>query len=264
MKRTLIGLTAVLVAALLAAPAGAQSPAEVTLVHGIPDLTADVWFNGELTVSNFEPMDITEPISLAAGDYEVEIRPAGASPESDPVVVETVTVADDMNASIVAHLDPDGNPALDVYANDTSDIAPGSTRLVARHTAAAPPVDVLAGGDAVVTNLANPGESGAEVPAGDYQVAVAATGSTDPLIGPLDLTLDAGTGYYVYAVGSAQAGNLAALVQTVSGLASAPAQVNAGSGGLADDGAAAGVWWAAAAATALVAATAGVALRRSR
>jgi hypothetical protein len=86
-----------------------------------------------------------------------------------------------------------------------------------------------------VSGLANPDEETTEVPAGTYEVAVAPEGTTDPVIGPTDLTLDEGTGYFVYAIGSADDGNLDLLVQTISGLHSDPDGVPAGSGGMADD-----------------------------
>jgi hypothetical protein len=107
---------------------------------------------------------------------------------------------------------------LTVFVNDVSPIDAGNARLVVRHTAAAPAVDVLADGTAVFTDLANPDEASADVPAGDYSAAVAAAGTTDPVIGPTDLTLDSGTAYFVYAVGSLEDDTLNLLVQTVSGL----------------------------------------------
>src|SRR3712207_7358527 len=46
------------------------------------------------------------------------------------------------NATVVAHLDADGNPVLTPFVNDASPTEAGQARLVVRHTAAAPPVDV--------------------------------------------------------------------------------------------------------------------------
>ena len=42
------------------------------------------------------------------------------------------------NATVVAHLDADGNPTLTPFVNDTSATGPGEARLTVRHTAAAP------------------------------------------------------------------------------------------------------------------------------
>jgi hypothetical protein len=213
--------------------AGFAQAAMVTVVHGVPDLAVDVYVNGELTLEGFQYESVTDPLELPAGDYEVAIRPAGAPTDSDPVLSGSATVGEDTNASIVAHLDEGGDPTLTVFVNDTSTIQAGDARLTVRHTAAAPAVDVLADGAVVFSDLANPDEQSTEVPAGTYSVSVAATGTTEPVIGPLDLPLDAGTAYFAYAVGSVQGGDLNVLVQTISSLGGVPAGVPSGTAGLA-------------------------------
>jgi hypothetical protein len=250
-----LSAAAMLVAA-FAGPASAQADeGTVTVVHGVPDLAVDVYVNGEVTLEDFEPGTITDPLTLPAGDYELEVRPAGEDPESDPAISGSASLSAGANASIVAHLDADGEPTLSAFVNKTDEIGAGDARLTVRHTAAAPAVDILADGSAIVSGLANPDEVTTEVPAGTYEVAVAPEGTTDPVIGPTDLTLDEGTGYIVYAIGSADDGNLDLLVQTITGLHSNPDGVPAGSGGMADD--AMPTWLAAlsaaAAASALVA-----------
>lgn len=250
-----LSAAAMLVAA-FAGPASAQADeGTVTVVHGVPDLAVDVYVNGEVTLEDFEPGTITDPLTLPAGDYELEVRPAGEDPESDPAISGNATLPAGASASIVAHLDADGEPTLSAFVNDTDEIGAGDARLTVRHTAAAPAVDILADGSAIVSGLANPDEATTEVPAGTYEAAVALEGTTDPVIGPTDLTLDEGTGYIVYAIGSADDGNLDLLVQTISGLHSNPDGVPAGTGGMASD--AMPTWLvalsAAAAASALVA-----------
>jgi hypothetical protein len=230
-----LSAAAMLVAA-FAGPASAQADeGTVTVVHGVPDLTVDVYVNGDLTLEDFEPGTITDPLTLPAGDYELEVRPADEDPESDPAISGSATLPAGANASIVAHLDADAEPTLSTFVNETGEIGAGDARLTVRHTAAAPAVDILADGSALVSGLANPDEATTEVPAGTYEVAVAPEGTTDPVLGPTDLTLDEGTGYIAYAIGSADDGNLDLLVQTITGLHSTPDGVPAGSGGMADD-----------------------------
>lgn len=225
------------IAGALVVPGTALANGDVTVVHGVPDLTVDVYVNGELTLEDFAPDTITDPLSLPAGDYAIAIRPADAAADSDPAIAGSATLADGQNVSIVAHLDADGNPTLSVFANDTAAPKAGDARLVVRHTAAAPAVDVLAGGSPIIENLANPDEQSIEVPADSYSVAVAATGTTDPVIGPADVTLDEGNAYAVYAVGSLDAQNLHLLTQVIPTGGSAPGAVGAGVAGLAaDDG----------------------------
>lgn len=227
MNKLMVLLAGVLAAAFgLAsiATVGAQATTgTVTVIHGVPGLTVDVYVNGDLTLEDFAPDTVTDPLELPAGDYDIEIFAADADPESDdPAITGSATLPAGANASIIAHLTADGAPTLGVFVNDTSEIASGEARLVVRHTAAAPAVDVLANGDALFTDLANPDEAKADVPADTYAAAVAAAGTTDPVIGPVDLTLDAGTAYFVYAVGSLEDENLNVLVQTISGLGAAP------------------------------------------
>jgi hypothetical protein len=229
-------LPVVLAAALLAlfvSPTAAADEGTITVVHGVPGLTVDVYVNNQATLKNFAPDTITDPIKLPAGDYKIDIRPAGAAASTAPAISGTASLPAGANASIVAHLSESGSPTLSVFVNDVSTLPAGKARLTVRHTAAAPAVDVLAGGKALISNLANPKEAKASVDAGAYAVSVAPTGTTQAVIGPANLTLNAGAAYMVYAVGSAKDGNLHLLVQSVSGLGGTPSGANAGASGLA-------------------------------
>ncbi|QYG93548.1 DUF4397 domain-containing protein [Iamia sp. SCSIO 61187] len=223
--------------ALLAVPAGAQEGnASVVVVHGIPDTPVDVYVNDELTLDDFTFGTVTEALSLPAGDYALAVRGADAEATADPILEADATLAAGDDVSIVAHLSEGGDPTLTPFANDTAPTAAGQGRLIVRHTAAAPAVDVLAGGSPVFTNLANPNEAKADLPAGTVSAAVALAGTTDPVIGPADVPVVEGQATIVYAVGSAEAGNLDVLVQTISGLHSNPSAVDTGNSGLAADG----------------------------
>jgi len=203
--------------------AGAQSTGTVTVVHGVQGLTVDVYVNGELTLEDFAPKTVTDPLQLPAGNYEIKIFAANSDPATaTPAITGSATLPAGANASIVAHLTAAGAPTLSVFVNDVAPIAAGKARLVVRHAAAAPAVDVLVDGSPALTNLANPNEAKAEVPAGTYAAAVAATGTTTPVIGPANLTLQAGTAYFVYAIGSLQDENLELVIQTIAGLAAPP------------------------------------------
>lgn len=237
--RTLTTLLAAALVALVAAfPAAAQEgSATVTVVHGVPGLTVDVYVDGEAAIEGFEPGTITDPLELPAGDHDIAIREAGSPADSDPAIEASATLEANSNVSIVAHLRQNGNPTLTVFANDTASIAAGEARVVVRHTAAAPEVDVLANGDPLLTGLSNPNEASASVPADTYAVAVAPTGTTDAVLGPADLALDAGTQYTVYAIGSLDDDSLDLLVSTTEGLGSGPSGVPSGVTGVAaDDG----------------------------
>ncbi len=243
----LAGLTLALSGALPASAAAGD--ATLSVLHGVPDLTVDVWVNGERTLDDFTPGTLAGPLELPPGTYAVAITAADAADASAPAIGPVnLTLAADTSYTAVAHLDAAGAPTATLFTNDTSTTAPGEGRLTVRHTAAAPAVDVLAGGTPVITNLANPAEQVLDLPAGTVSAAVAATGTTDPVIGPADVPVTEGVSTIVYAWGSLQAGNLQLAVQTIEGLHSAPAGVPSGELGLAADAASPSALWIGAAA----------------
>ncbi|HMM96818.1 DUF4397 domain-containing protein [Phycicoccus sp.] len=246
MRRTIAAVAASAVAALpllVSTPAQAADDATVVLVHGVPGLTVDVYGSADTTYSpdeallkDFAPGTVTDPVTLPGGTYNLAVFPAGDAPTGTPAIeAKDVTVPAGANISVVAHLTADGTPTLTPYVNDVKPVAAGQARLVVRHDAAAPAVDILAGGTPVFTGLANPDEKTADLPAGSVSAAVALAGTTDPVIGPADLDLAEGTSTIVYAWGSAADGNLALAVQTIGGLHSAPSGVPSGTADLPAD-----------------------------
>ncbi|MHC2998544.1 DUF4397 domain-containing protein [Microbacterium sp. HJ5] len=234
-NKILAGIAAGAVAALgMIAPASADTAgnAVLSVLHGIPDTPVDVYVNGALTLDDFQPGDLAGPLDLPAGDYEVALTAPDATDDSAPVLgPATLTLEADTNYTAVAHLDESGAPVLTPYVNDTSPTAAGEGRLTVRHDAAAPAVDVLAGGTPVIEGLANPDEASLDLPAGTVEASVAAAGTTDPVIGPAPVEIQEGVLTIVYAWGSLEDENLDLAVQTITGLHSAPDGVNSGTGG---------------------------------
>lgn len=219
---------------LSAAPAHAADNAELSVLHGVPDLTVDVYVNGERTLNNFKPGSLAGPLSLPAGTYEVAITAADAEDDSDPAIGPVdLDLEAGKNYTAVAHLEENGDPTATLFTNDTSKTEAGQGRLTVRHVAAAPAVDVLAGGDAVVEDLSNPDEATLDLDAGTIEASVAAAGTTDPVLGPADVTVEEGALTIAYAWGSLEDDNLALATQTVSGLHSGPGGVHSGEAGLA-------------------------------
>lgn len=239
------GLAAALVVAASALPASAAAggTASIAVLHGVPDLTVDVYVDGTRALDDFTPGTLAGPLDLPAGAHSIAITAADAADASAPAI-GPVDVTLDAGASYtaVAHLDPAGEPTATLFTNDLAAVPAGQGRLTVRHTAAAPAVDVLAGGAPVVTNLSNPDEQSLTVPAGTVSAVVAATGTTDPVIGPADLDVAEGVSTIVYAWGSLEAGNLQLAVQTIDGLHSAPGGVPSGELGLAADGPSGALW----------------------
>ncbi|MDJ0973236.1 MAG: DUF4397 domain-containing protein [Planctomycetota bacterium] len=191
----------------------------LTVAHGVLGLTVDVYVNGDLTLPNFEPRTITEPLPLPHGDYEVVIVGAGGDPAS-PAIQGSFTLEAGIDYTLVAHLAADGTPTLSPFVNN---LAPAGfkARLTARHTAAAPAVDVrltgrffwfryLAG---VLRNIANGGEASTTIRGGHYEASITPAGDAHTVVlGPAPLNLHPGRAYFVYAIGSLADGTLDLLV----------------------------------------------------
>jgi hypothetical protein len=250
----------------LAAPASAAANSQVYVVHGIPGQPVDVYVNGDKALDNFEPAKVAGPLDLPEGTYDIALTKPGEPASSAILTVNDAAVPGGQNLSLVAHLKEDGTPTLTPFVNDTSAVAAGSARLIVRHTAAAPAVDVRAGGQPVFPGLTNPNEAKADVDAGTVSADVVLAGTQTVVLGPADLNLAEGSATIVYAIGSASAqpATLAITSQVITGLHSAPDGVPAGSGGLAEDGLP--MWWyAVAGAAALVLVTGvGLVVRRPR
>lgn len=212
----------------LVAPAQAAGTGTVSILHAVPGLTVDVYANGQKLLSDFKPGTLTKPQMLPAGSYDIRIFAAGKGPAGTPAIeTDGVKVAAGVNATIVAHLTAAGKPTASVYVNDVSMIAAGKARLIVRHDAAAPAVDVRATKSALLKGLTNPKQASVIVPAATYSA-----GTSTVAIGPADLMLAEGTTTIVYAWGSATDKNLKLAVQTISGM-NGGAGVNGGEAGLA-------------------------------
>ena len=238
-RATAVGTAALLtfggLAALTAGPALAAT-SQVSVVHGIPGQDVDVYVNGKKTLPDFKPGTVAGPLKLEEGSYDIALTKPGEDISKALLTVNDAAVPGGANISLVAHLTADGKPALTPFANNVKKISAGQARLIVRHTAAAPAVDVRAGGKPVFSDLTNPKEAEADLPAGTVNADVVLAGSDDVAIGPADLELKEGTATIVYAVGSAEDDTLDLVTQTITGLHSAPGGVPSGSGGLADRG----------------------------
>ncbi|WP_456844785.1 DUF4397 domain-containing protein [Cellulomonas sp. P5_C6] len=239
--RLLAGIAAGTLALLTLAanPASAADTAKLSVFHGVPGLTVDVWVNGERTLDDFTPGSMAGPLDLPAGTYTVAITAADAADASSPAIGPVdLALEAGKNYTAVAHLDAAGAPTATLFTNDISTTTAGQGRLTVRHVAAAPGVDIVAGGAAVISNLTNPNEKVLNLPAGTVSASVTATGTTTPaLLGPTDVPITEGTNTIVYAWGSATASpaTLALAVQTITGLHGNPSGVNAGEVGLVAD-----------------------------
>lgn len=231
MIRKLFAAAAAIVAVGLSASGGAsaQNSATVTLMHGIPGATVDVVVDGEVVIPGFAPGAMQDLSSFAGQTLaNVEVRATGTA---DVVIgpIPELDVPASGNWTVVAHLDADGTPTLTPFENDTSELAAGQGRLTVRHTAAAPAVDiVLADGSRPFTNLANPDQAAADLPAGEIAGARIAPTGGEPIADVPSVTLAAGSNLIVYAVGSLEDNTFTFYTQEITGLGGSPTAVNTG------------------------------------
>ncbi|WP_155370661.1 DUF4397 domain-containing protein [Catellatospora vulcania] len=259
--RRLLALGAVTAAVTAAGGLATAMPAhaatsKVSVVHGIPATPVDVYVNGKATLKNFKPGDVAGPLDLAEGSYDIDLTKPGEPIDKAILSVDGAAVPGGANISLVAHLDEAGKPKITPFVNDVSKVGAGKARLIVRHTAAAPAVDVRAGGTPVFKNLTNPNEAKADLAAGTVSADVVLAGTTTVAIPATDVDLKEGTATIVYATGSAQDKTLGVVAQVISGLHSAPGGVPSGDGGLADEPGV-NVWWLAAGVAVLLLLTAG-------
>jgi hypothetical protein len=228
MKKLIAVFAATLMALAIAAPAMAQTETRIHLIHGIPDTPVDVIVDGAVVFADFNFGD-TQDLSSLAGTTLVGLQVVLAGTDTVAIDAGDVDLPGSGNYSITANLDAAGTPTISVFANDTAAIDAGKGRLQVRHIAAAPAVDVKADGAVAFSDLSNPNEAKADLPAAAYSVEVVPTGADEPVvIGPADITVKDGESLIVYAVGSLEGGSLTVLTESITGLGAAPEAVPTG------------------------------------
>ncbi len=202
-----------------AALASSIALADVRVFHGSPDAPAvDVYVNtlpggGSPAISGLGFESITPYIGLPTGLYDFRVTPAGAI---DPIVInaEGVAIDGDTDYTIAAGGFLAGIQPFIFIDDNTVDAGNARVRFI-HLSPDAPAVDVN------VAGLSDPlfdgtmfGMSGgyATVPAGSYDIDVTLDADGSQVLGPLNLALEAGAVYTIFATGSAAAGTLNAVV----------------------------------------------------
>ena len=209
--------------ALVGPATAADAASRVFVVHGIPGVTVDVYASpagGAIptapTIPGFVPKQIAEVPGVPAAAYDIRIFAQGANPQTASPVIAVLgaTIPDNVELSILAHLDADGNPTATIYQNDNSRVQAGWARVSVRHAAEAPAVQLVAGGVPKLA-LSNPYFGDLEVPATTIplQLQVPFTGA--PVTPLTPVTFQSGTRYFVYAIGSLAGGTFDFILQAV-------------------------------------------------
>lgn len=191
--------------------AGAQTePSNVRIVHAL-DLTGagvggtpvSVCLNDGLVDADFRVGEAIGPVALDPGSYDVAVLASGA-PDCNgaPLFGATLDVPSGQDLTAMAFYDNEASaPGIAVLADDVSCLDAGFGRVTARHAANVGDVDVLADGSAIFADLPNGGQASGDVPTATYAVGIAPPGSTTPIIGPVDLQVEAAFDTQVYAYG---------------------------------------------------------------
>jgi Domain of unknown function (DUF4397) len=226
----LCGVAAVTMAISPIGASAAPDPGDVRihLIHGIPGVPVDVAAGGAEVFADFQ-FGQTKDLSALAGTTLEDLQVLAAGTDTVAIDAGDVDLPSSGNYTVLAHLTADGDPTLTVFENSTATIAAGQGRLVVRHTAAAPAVDITANGAVAFADVTNPNEATADLPVGTITAAVVPAGETEPVvIGPADLTIADGSELIVYAVGSLEDGTLDVLTETITGLGSNPSRIDTG------------------------------------
>lgn len=238
MRRPILSLLTALTVVALAPPspgATAAPVALVTVIQAVPGATVDVRIDDRPVASTAEVGDVLGPFDLTPGEHDITFSGDDMSVES------TLTVEPGAASDVVLHLPAEvgGDPVVHSYAAPTGAIGPDKARVLLAHTATVAPADVEVDGQTVFTNIANGEFAEADVPAGSIEVALLPSGSGgSPILGPLDLALEAGTLSMVYAYGNPSDGSMSVIAHTAE-LASdgsiRPSVIDTGSAGLVQD-----------------------------
>lgn len=208
------------------APAGAATT-RVHLIQGVPDASVDVAIGGRTAISDLGFRGTYDLTTLGSRLPAVTVTRAGTGEVL--LAAGDVQLPEGENLTVVLHLKLDGSVGLASFANDVSPLEPGESRLIVRHLAAAPAVDVLSAGKAVFENLANGGEVKADLPPGTVSASLVPAGSAGPaILGPADVTLEAGTAVIVYGLGSIERNTMAVATESIPGLGPRPRGVDSG------------------------------------
>jgi hypothetical protein len=159
------------------------------------------------------------PVPNLPGGRYVEVRLASSGNCDGAVAIAaSMFLAFNENATAFAHLNEQGIPTLTKFTNDVRPLGPGQTRIYARHAAAFGNVNVyLRSGKktALIRDLENPDQEGANLPAGTWYVSIYPSGSWHKPAFSANLPLEAGTAYFAYAVGSPANGTFTVLPQAI-------------------------------------------------
>jgi len=216
MKKRFWMMSVILLGLVLLAPTVAFADGHATLVrvaHLSPDAPAvDVWLDGGIVLSDVPYKTVSSYLELPSGSRRVQVTPAG---ETKPVVIDAMVEFESDKAYTVAatgFLGEDDLLPLVLVDDRFTMVSEAKIRFV--HTSPdAPAVDVgQSDGSVVFGDVAfRKSSTYAQLPAASYDLEVRAAGTMDIALSVPGVTLEEGTNYTVFAIGSLNEGTLEAL-----------------------------------------------------
>jgi hypothetical protein len=243
MKRSIIlgGLVAALAAfsfGTVSAQEGGED-ARVRVLHASPDAPAvDIYVEGAEAVSNLAFGDITGYLDLPAGDYGVEVFPAGAGGEGDAVISATLTLDAGTDYTVAAVGLLDSIEPL-VLIDDNSAPAEGQAHVRFVHASPdAPAVDIsAAGAGVVISDVAFQGASDyLPLPAGSYDLDVLVSGTDTAALSVPGVAVEGGNVYTIFALGLADGTPELSAKAVLDSTHAAPSAPHTGTGMASDGG----------------------------
>ena len=228
----LIGFGTLALAGAMTNPGYAADTAEIYVVQGLPGQSLDVSVDGTSVDRGVDTAKVVGPFDVEPGRRTVTFTDGG-----EVVLERALTIEARSSSDVVVHLPVSASaaPVVTVFENDLSAVPRGKATLRVAHTAAVPPADIRVNGKVLFENVANGESLTLSVPADTYSVDIVPTGKDGPaLLGPLDLTVEAGGLDRVFAVGdpAKKTMNVAVhVIPTGSTGSDRPAGVNTGTGG---------------------------------
>ncbi len=216
----------------------AATDGQVTIVHGVRGLLADVSVDGKAVLSSFSPERVTDPLALPAGRHTVQVRRHGDT-AGKPIVTGTLSVRAGAHLTVAVGLTTGGRPVMTAFRDDDLGnlvSAASGSAVVVRDVADAPKLRVTVG-SAALAPVTSPGQVNTSVPPGSHAVSVrdASTGAT--LLPAAQVPTQARTVTALYLIGSTGDHSLDWLAQTIhvskAGVERRPVRVETGNSGLA-------------------------------
>lgn len=207
-KKVAAGITLVSLLTMSAMPALANDESRIRVLHASPDAPAvDIYINDEIVsgLTNVPFGVISDYLTVPAGDYNVKVYPTG---DTTTAVIDADVSLSAGTSYTVAAINEVASIAPAVFVDDPALDYDSALVRVIHLSPDAPGVDVAPDGadpaDAVVMSLEFPDATDyLALPPATYDLEVRLAGTTTVALQLDPVTVEGGTAYSVFAIGSA-------------------------------------------------------------